>query len=79
MLSWALTFLIVALIAAFLGFGGVAAISMEVAYLLVTLFVVLFIVAIIVGGFRRAARGQRRLLGELRDDGPSRIETAACR
>jgi uncharacterized membrane protein YtjA (UPF0391 family) len=58
MLSWALTFLIIALVAAFLGFGGVAAISMDVAYLLVVLFIVLFIAAIIVGGFRRAARGQ---------------------
>ncbi len=58
MLSWALTFLIVALIAAFLGFGGVASMSMDVAYLLVTLFVILSVVAIIAGGFRRAARGR---------------------
>lgn len=57
MLSWALTFLIIAIIAAFLGFGGVAAISMDVAYLLAVLFFILFVVAIVVGGFRRAARG----------------------
>lgn len=57
MLGWALTFLIIAFVAAFLGFGGVAAISMDVAYLLVVLFLILFVVALVVGGFRRAARG----------------------
>ena len=31
MLGWALTFLVVALIAAVLGFGGVAAVSVEIA------------------------------------------------
>ena len=58
MLSWALTFLIVALIAAFLGFGGVAGLSMDMAQLLIVLFIVLFLVSIIVGGVRRASRGQ---------------------
>jgi uncharacterized membrane protein YtjA (UPF0391 family) len=58
MLSWALTFLVIALVAAFLGFGGVAALSMDIAHLLFVVFFILFVVAIIAGGIRRASRGQ---------------------
>jgi uncharacterized membrane protein YtjA (UPF0391 family) len=57
MLNWALTFLVIALIAAFLGFGGVASLSMDMAQLLILVFLILFVVAIVAGGFRRAARG----------------------
>lgn len=58
MLSWILTFLVIGLVAAFLGFGGVAALSMDIAHLLFIVFFVLLLVAIIAGGIRRAARGQ---------------------
>jgi uncharacterized membrane protein YtjA (UPF0391 family) len=45
MLSWALGFLVLALIAGFLGFGGVAILSVEIARILVGLFLILFVVA----------------------------------
>lgn len=47
MLQWALTFLVIALIAAVLGFGGVAAISIELARIVFAVFLVLFVVAAI--------------------------------
>ncbi len=47
MLRWALTFLIVALIAAVLGFGGIAGFSMEIARILFVAFVVLFLVSVV--------------------------------
>jgi uncharacterized membrane protein YtjA (UPF0391 family) len=47
MLQWALSFLILALVAGFLGFGGVAIISIEIARLLFGVFIFLFIVAVI--------------------------------
>lgn len=45
MLQWAVTFLVVALIAAVLGFGGIAAVSVELARTIFFIFVVLFVVA----------------------------------
>ncbi|TVQ81844.1 MAG: DUF1328 domain-containing protein [Micavibrio sp.] len=45
MLQWAITFLIIALIAAVLGFGGIAAFSMEAARILFIVFIVLFLIA----------------------------------
>ncbi len=48
MLQWALTFLVVALIAAVLGFGGVAAISMDLARILFGVFIVLFLITAVV-------------------------------
>jgi uncharacterized membrane protein YtjA (UPF0391 family) len=53
MLSWALTFLVIALIAAALGFGGVAGAATGIAKVLFFLFLVLFVVSLLVGGFRR--------------------------
>lgn len=53
MLNWALTFLIVALIAAALGFGGIAGSAMGIAKVLFFVFLVLFVVSLIGGGFRR--------------------------
>ena len=52
MLQWALTFLVLALIAGFLGFGGVAVISVEMAKLLFGLFILLFIISAVVHAFR---------------------------
>ena len=54
MLSWALIFLIVALAAAVLGFGGVAVAAAGMAKILFVLFLVLFLVSLVVGIARRA-------------------------
>ncbi len=47
MIGWAITFLIVALIAAVLGFGGVAAVSVEMAKLVFWVFLILFAISLI--------------------------------
>ena len=52
MLGWALTFLVIALVAGVLGFGGVAIISVEIARLLFFVFLVLFAVSLIAGLLR---------------------------
>jgi uncharacterized membrane protein YtjA (UPF0391 family) len=44
MLRYAIAFLILALVAAVFGFGGVAAVSMDIARLLCMVFVILFII-----------------------------------
>ena len=54
MLGWALTFLVVALIAAALGFGGIAGASAGIAQILFFVFIALFVVAMIA----RAVRGR---------------------
>jgi uncharacterized membrane protein YtjA (UPF0391 family) len=50
---WALMFLIVAIVAALFGFGGVAGTAMEGARLLFWVALVLFLVSIIFGFMRR--------------------------
>jgi uncharacterized membrane protein YtjA (UPF0391 family) len=57
MLSWVVTFLIIALIAGVLGFGGVAGASIEIAKGIFFIAVVLFIVSAVVG----VARGRTRV------------------
>lgn len=52
MLYWAAVFLVVAIVAAVFGFGGVATAAVDIAQVLFFIFVVLFIVAVIVGLFR---------------------------
>jgi uncharacterized membrane protein YtjA (UPF0391 family) len=52
MLGWALTFLVVALIAAVLGFGGIAGLSVEIAKIIFFVAVVLFLISALVGVFR---------------------------
>ncbi len=52
MLNWALTFLVIALIAAVLGFGVLAGTAMEIAKILFFVFIVLFIVSFFMGGRR---------------------------
>jgi len=47
MLSWAITFLIVALIAGVLGFGGIASAFVGIAQILFFVFLVLFAVALV--------------------------------
>ena len=49
MLSWALTFLIIALIAAVLGFGVLAETAATIAKVLFVIFLVLFIISLITG------------------------------
>ncbi len=53
MLSWALTFLIVAIIAALFGFTGIAAAATDIARMLFFIFLVLFVVSLVFGLFRR--------------------------
>ena len=54
LLHYALVFLVVALIAAAVGFGGVAGFAMEAAQLLFWVFIVLFIISLVAGLVRRA-------------------------
>jgi uncharacterized membrane protein YtjA (UPF0391 family) len=49
MLNWALTFLIVALIAAVLGFGGIAGSAVEIAKLIFFVAIILFVISAVVG------------------------------
>jgi uncharacterized membrane protein YtjA (UPF0391 family) len=53
MLQYAAVFLIIALIAALLGFTGIAAGAVEIARILFFVFLVLFAVSVIVGLMRR--------------------------
>jgi uncharacterized membrane protein YtjA (UPF0391 family) len=54
LLHYAIVFLIVALVAAFFGFGGVAGTAMEGARLLFWIAIVLFVVALVANFLRRA-------------------------
>ena len=49
MLGWALTCLIVALLAAILGFGGIAGTAVGIAKILFFVFLVLFVVSLLMG------------------------------
>ncbi len=49
MLGWAVTFLIVALVAAVLGFGGIAGFAVEAAKLIFFVAIILFAISAIVG------------------------------
>jgi uncharacterized membrane protein YtjA (UPF0391 family) len=53
LLHYALVFLVVALIAAAVGFGGVAGVAMEGARLLFWVFIILFLVSLVAGVVRR--------------------------
>jgi uncharacterized membrane protein YtjA (UPF0391 family) len=57
MLSWVVTFLIIALIAGILGFGGIAGASVEIAKIIFFIAVVLFVISAVVG----LARGRTRV------------------
>ena len=57
MLSWVVTFLIIALIAGILGFGGVAGASIEIAKIIFFVALLLFLVSAVVG----LARGRNRV------------------
>jgi uncharacterized membrane protein YtjA (UPF0391 family) len=53
MISWALTGLVVALIAAVLGFGALAGTAMEIAKIIFVVAIVLFLISAITGVVRR--------------------------
>lgn len=52
MLGWALTFLIVALIAGVLGFGGIAAVSVEIAKVIFFIAIALFVIMLVANMIR---------------------------
>ena len=52
MLGWALTFLVVALIAALLGFGAIAGFAIEIAKIVFFVAIILFVVSAVVGLIR---------------------------
>ena len=49
MLGWAITFLVIALIAAVLGFGGIAGTAVGIAKILFAVFLVLFLISLFIG------------------------------
>ncbi len=53
MLSWVVTFLIIALVASLLGFGGIAGASIEIAKIVFFVAIVLFLISAVVGLSRR--------------------------
>jgi uncharacterized membrane protein YtjA (UPF0391 family) len=57
MLSWVVTFLIIALSAGILGFGGIAGASIEIAKVIFFIAVVLFLISVVIG----LARGRTRV------------------
>jgi uncharacterized membrane protein YtjA (UPF0391 family) len=52
MLGWAVTFLIVALVAALLGFGGIAGVAVEAAKIVFFVAIVLFAISVVAGLLR---------------------------
>jgi len=59
MLSWAILFLIVALVAAALGFGGIAGAATNIAQILFVVFLILFLGTLVLSAVR--GRGPPRL------------------
>ena len=55
MLRWALTFFIVAIIAAVFGFTGIASGAVQIAQILFVVFIVLFLISLITGLTRRGS------------------------
>jgi uncharacterized membrane protein YtjA (UPF0391 family) len=54
MLGWALMFLVVALVAALFGFGGIYAAAAGIAKILFFIFLVMFVLSLVMGLARRA-------------------------
>jgi uncharacterized membrane protein YtjA (UPF0391 family) len=55
MLGWALTFFVLAIVAAFLGFFAMAGLAAEIAKLLLLAFVVLLVISLLTGALRGRA------------------------
>lgn len=51
MLNWTISFLIIAIVAAILGFGGIAATAVDMARILFVIFLVLFLISLLLGLF----------------------------
>jgi uncharacterized membrane protein YtjA (UPF0391 family) len=49
MLSWAITFLIIGLIAGILGLTGIAGAATQIAWILFVVFLILFVVSLVMG------------------------------
>ena len=49
MLQWSITFLVIAIVAAFLGFGGIAGTPTDIAKILFGVFLILFLVSLLLG------------------------------
>ena len=56
MFGWVITFLIVALIAGILGFGGIAGASIEIAKAIFFIAIILFVISAVVGLIRGRTR-----------------------
>jgi uncharacterized membrane protein YtjA (UPF0391 family) len=56
MLSWAIAFFIIAIVAAVFGFGGIAAGAADIAKILFFLFLIAFLVSLVVGWRGRGPR-----------------------
>lgn len=59
MLRWAVIFLVIALVAAILGFGGIAGTAVGIAKILFWVFLVLFVVGLLLG-YSGRSRGSSR-------------------
>jgi len=75
MFGWAVTFLIVALIAAVLGFGGIAGVAIEAAKIVFFVAVVLFAIAALVGVVRARADCTVASASTFERRGPARYRT----
>lgn len=53
MLRYAAIFLVIALVAAVFGFGGIAAGAVDIAKILFFIFLVIFVITLVLGLFRR--------------------------
>jgi uncharacterized membrane protein YtjA (UPF0391 family) len=56
MFSWVVTFLVIALIAGILGFGGIAGASIEIAKAIFFIAIILFLISAVVGLVRGRTR-----------------------
>lgn len=56
MIYWSAAFFIIAIIAAMFGFGGIADGATSIAKVLFFLFLVLFVISVLTGMFRRGGR-----------------------
>jgi uncharacterized membrane protein YtjA (UPF0391 family) len=56
MMGWVITFLVIALIAGILGFGGIAGASIEIAKIIFFVALVLFLISAVVGLTRGRGR-----------------------
>ena len=52
MLGWAITFLIVALVSAILGFGGIAVFAVDIARIIFVVAIILFVISAVVALIR---------------------------